>query len=218
MRRVIQVLFTLLIFVLGYLIVESIMEPIRFNRLVAEREQASINRLKDIREAQKAYKDVYKRYTGSFDTLIAFLHTDSFSVVKAIGEIGATGVDHQSSYLMKYESGCLASLNAATNAWTVSRAEVIGTNGRITIPENFLNAKEVWLEVRDQAPIKKKFPVEDKFGFKFEIEAASDCIRNGLLENDIMPLADSRQIMETIDAIKRQLGLVYANDRRWSAK
>jgi len=135
--------------------------------------------------------------------------------VKAVGEIGATGVDHQSSYLLQYDSGCQALLNAAVNAWTVSRAEVIGTQGRITIPENFSNAKEVWLEVKDRAPIKKKFPVEDKIGFKFEIEAASDCIRNGRLENDVMPLADSRQIMETIDEIKSQLVLVYANDKQW---
>jgi hypothetical protein len=78
-----------------------------------------------------------------------------------------------------------------------------------------LNAKEVWLEVKDQAPIKKKFPFDNKIGFKFEIEAASDCIREGRLENDMMPLADSRQIMETIDEIKSQLGLVYVNDKQW---
>jgi hypothetical protein len=87
MRRVIQVLFVLIIIVLGYLIVESIMEPIRFNQEVEIREQATIKRLIDIREAQKAYKDIYKRYTSSFDTLIAFLDTGSFAVVKAIGTI-----------------------------------------------------------------------------------------------------------------------------------
>ncbi len=87
MRRVIQVLFVLIIVILGYLIVESIMEPIRFNQRVETRERATIDRLIDIREAQKAYKDIYRRYTGSFDTLISFLHTDSFAVVKAIGEI-----------------------------------------------------------------------------------------------------------------------------------
>ena len=87
MRRVIQVLFVLIIIVLGYLIVESIMEPIRFNQEVEIRETATIDRLIDIREAQKAYKDVYKRYTGSFDTLVDFLRIDSFSVTKAIGEI-----------------------------------------------------------------------------------------------------------------------------------
>ena len=44
MRRVIQVLFVLIIIVLGYLIVESIMEPIRFNQEVEVREQATIDK------------------------------------------------------------------------------------------------------------------------------------------------------------------------------
>ena len=93
MRKVIQVLFVLIIVILGYLIIESIMEPIRFNQEVEVREQATIDRLIDIREAQKAYKDIYKRYTGSFDTLKSFLDTGSFAVVKAIGEIPEEWLD-----------------------------------------------------------------------------------------------------------------------------
>jgi len=87
MKKVIQPILIVLIIVLGYLVVESIMRPIRFQRVVTEREQDVISKLKDIREAQKAYKDVYKRYTGSFDTLEMFLKNDSFTVVKAIGTI-----------------------------------------------------------------------------------------------------------------------------------
>jgi hypothetical protein len=87
MRKVIQPILIIAIFVLGYLIVESIMRPIRFQRQVEEREKAVITKLDDIREAQKAYKDVYKRYTGSFDTLEMFLKNDSFTVTKAIGQI-----------------------------------------------------------------------------------------------------------------------------------
>ncbi len=93
MRRIIQVLFVLIIVVLGYLIVESIMEPIRFNQEVEVRETATIKRLVEIREAQKAYKDIYKQYTGSFDTLISFLDTTSFQVVKAIGDIPEEWLD-----------------------------------------------------------------------------------------------------------------------------
>jgi hypothetical protein len=93
MRRVIQVLFVLIIIVLVYLIIESIMKPIRFNKEVDIREQAAISRLIEIREAQKAYKDVYKKYTGSFDTLIAFIDTGSFTVVKAIGDIPEEWLD-----------------------------------------------------------------------------------------------------------------------------
>ena len=93
MRRVIQILFVLVIIVLGYLIVESIMEPIRFNQEVEVREQATIDRLIDIREAQKAYKDIYKKYTSSFDTLIAFVDTGNFTVVRAIGDIPEDWLD-----------------------------------------------------------------------------------------------------------------------------
>lgn len=93
MRKVIQALFVVIIIILGYLIVESIMEPIRFNQEVEVRETATIDRLIDIREAQKAYKDIYKKYTGSFDTLISFLDTSSFQVVKAIGDIPEEWLD-----------------------------------------------------------------------------------------------------------------------------
>ncbi len=96
MRRVIQVLFVLIIIILGYLIVESIMEPIRFNQEVEIREHATIDRLVDIREAQKAYKDIYKKYTGSFDTLISFLDTGLFSVIRAIGTIPEDWFDEMS--------------------------------------------------------------------------------------------------------------------------
>jgi len=93
MRKVIQALFVVVIIILGYLIVESIMEPIRFNQEVEVRETATINRLIDIREAQKAYKDIHKKYTGSFDTLVSFLDTTSFQVVKAIGDIPEEWLD-----------------------------------------------------------------------------------------------------------------------------
>lgn len=93
MKRVIQILLLIFIFVLGYLVVESIMRPIRFQRLVKERENAVISRLKDIREAEKAYKDVYEVYMGDFDTLKMFLVNDSFSVTKAIGMIPETWLE-----------------------------------------------------------------------------------------------------------------------------
>ena len=93
MRRVIQILFVLVIIVLGYLIVESIMEPIRFNQEREVRERATINKLIDIREAQKAYKDVYKKYAGSFDTLMAFVDTGNFTLIKADGEIPEEWLD-----------------------------------------------------------------------------------------------------------------------------
>ena len=87
MRTAIKIILFLTIVVLSYFLYESIMEPIRFIREKDKREKATIERLKDIRKAEVAYKSKYGRYTGSFDTLIHFIKYDSFPIVRAIGSI-----------------------------------------------------------------------------------------------------------------------------------
>ncbi len=77
MRTALQIILAIIILVLSYLLYESIMKPIRFNRDRDIRVKAAIEKLKDIRELQVAYKSVYGKYTGSFDTLIWFYKSDS---------------------------------------------------------------------------------------------------------------------------------------------
>ena len=72
---------------LAYLIWESIQTPIRFNKEKDQRYAATIQRLKDIRTAQLAFKDEYGRFTANFDSLIQFVEKDSMKLVKAIGSI-----------------------------------------------------------------------------------------------------------------------------------
>jgi len=85
MKTAIQIVLAAAILFLGYLLYESIMNPIRFVRERQRRENVTIQRLKDIRTAEIAFKSEYDRYTGDFDSLITFLKSGSFSVVKAIG-------------------------------------------------------------------------------------------------------------------------------------
>jgi len=85
MKRVIQIVLLAIIVFLGYLIVDGIMNPIRFNKEKTKRESITIERLKDIRTAQVAYKSKFNKYTGNFDTLINFLKYDSFDIKKNIG-------------------------------------------------------------------------------------------------------------------------------------
>ncbi len=86
MKTVIQILLSIAILVLGYLLVDSIHQPIRFQQEQRARYNRTIDRLKDIRTAQLAYRSVYGEFTGSFDTLINFIRNDSFRVVMSIGD------------------------------------------------------------------------------------------------------------------------------------
>ena len=87
MKTVIQIVLGISIVVLSYFLVESIMKPIRFKKEQTHRYSVVIQNLKDIRTAQLAYKDVYRKFTGSFDTLINFVKHDSLVIIKKIGEI-----------------------------------------------------------------------------------------------------------------------------------
>jgi len=93
MNTVVRILLIIAIAVLGYLLVDSIMNPIRFNKEKDIREDAIIERLKDIRTAQVAYKSKYGRYTGSFDTLITFVKQDSFPLIYKEGAITDDMID-----------------------------------------------------------------------------------------------------------------------------
>ena len=87
MRTVLQIILGIVILVLAYFVYDSIMTPIRFNKAKDFREKKTIARMLQIREAEKAYKDVTQAYTANFDTLISFLKNDSFAITKAIGTI-----------------------------------------------------------------------------------------------------------------------------------
>jgi hypothetical protein len=85
MKTVIHIFLAVAIVVLGYMLVDSIRQPIRFQHEQRARYNRTIDRLKDIRRAQLAYRSMYGEFTGSFDTLINFIKSDSFRVVMAIG-------------------------------------------------------------------------------------------------------------------------------------
>jgi len=87
MKTALNIGFTIIIIVLAWFLVESIMKPIRFNKEKDAREAAIKERLIDIRTAQEAFKSVKGYYTGSFDTLITFLQTDSLPLVFKRGSL-----------------------------------------------------------------------------------------------------------------------------------
>lgn len=83
-NNIIKILLLVVIIVLAYLVYESVMGPVRFNKEVAKRDKAVIENLKDIRNVQMTYKAIHGKYMADFDTLIDFLKIDSIPVVKII--------------------------------------------------------------------------------------------------------------------------------------
>ena len=87
MKIIIHVVMIAVIAYLAYMLWDSIMQPIRFQKKAEWRYGLTVQRLKDIRDAQVAYKSVYGAYTGSFDSLENFVQNGKLRIVKAIGNI-----------------------------------------------------------------------------------------------------------------------------------
>jgi hypothetical protein len=82
MKYVIRLALVAIIGYLAYSLKESIMEPVRFKRVKKFRYAAVINHMEDIRNSQLAFKEVNRRYSGSFDELIPFLDTAQFTITQ----------------------------------------------------------------------------------------------------------------------------------------
>ncbi len=84
MKRIIQIILEVVIVALVYVIYDQISTPIRFDNELAARKAQVIERIKDIRTAQRAYKSKYQRFTGDFDTLTAFILNDTLELERKI--------------------------------------------------------------------------------------------------------------------------------------
>lgn len=76
----------IVIVVLGWLVYQSIMEPVEFRDEKRAREVRVIEKLKDIRSSQTIYRRVNGSYSNNFDSLIAFLAVAEIPVVKMIAD------------------------------------------------------------------------------------------------------------------------------------
>lgn len=74
-KKIIQLVLALAIIGLSFWIYILISTPIKFEQEQKVREAAVIERIKEIRTAERQFKSKYQRFTASFDTLINFVLT-----------------------------------------------------------------------------------------------------------------------------------------------
>ncbi|MCL2413241.1 MAG: hypothetical protein FWC98_03785 [Bacteroidales bacterium] len=89
-KTIVQIALGIATIVLTYFLFESIMKPQRFETLRARKEVEVVNRLRDIRTAQVAFRNVHGHFAGTMDTLVHFLEEGTVPIVRRIGYIPDT--------------------------------------------------------------------------------------------------------------------------------
>ena len=116
------------------------------------------------------------------------------------------GVDLSADMLLTYPSGATARLSSAMDHSKQSSGYIYGNLGYIFLP-NFYKAREFYICKNGEERRVKMPPIGD--GFEEEIIEVCRCVAEGKTESDTLPPSVTIEMMELMDAIRKQIGVVY---------
>ena len=147
-------------------IYSSINGPIKFNQVKNERYTKVIDRLKDIRTAQIAHKDVNGFYANNFDSLVSFIDNGIFTLIEK----------RDSSYL---------EYNRTYRIDMLKEVEIVDTLGFVSVKDSLFGNNESY-KMMAKVPINGtdsefsiKADIIDKNGYQvpvFEVKVRKDIV------------------------------------------
>lgn len=131
--------------------------------------------------------------------------------LSASGKLNADGVDELASLALGYATGAQAQLMVTFVSKSVGRAHIVGTEGFIETEASLVNPGGFTVDlgnVRRHERFTELAPP-----YCYQLREVTRCVQQGLSESATMPLGTSVRTMRLFDEVRRQLGVVYPNDR-----
>lgn len=132
--------------------------------------------------------------------------------IQATGTMTGTGVDAQVSAVLRTgrAHGIISTTQTAASPTTAS---ISGTAARVELPGPFYQPQPVRFTDRDGGTRESTPPsILGHEGLVHQAAHFADLLTAGATESPLLPLDETLSIMRTLDAIRRQIGLVYPNE------
>ncbi|ACQ78920.1 oxidoreductase domain protein [Beutenbergia cavernae DSM 12333] len=130
--------------------------------------------------------------------------------VLAVGSLSDLGVDEGETVLLRYGARTVAVAEATMLGAMPNTATITGTAGRVEIPRTFYVPNRVVVTPLDGEP--RVVHGEAVGGFQFQAAEAARRIAAGELESPTLTWAATLEVMEIMDEVRRQLGVVYPGE------
>jgi predicted dehydrogenase len=131
--------------------------------------------------------------------------------IKATALMNAQGSDDSCAMIFEYPGNRLAVLDCSLVAKTQVEAYIYGETGTLHLHNRFINPEVLSISFYEKNSEHIQLPLTGH-GYYFEILEVNDCLRNGKTESDKLPLDFSLMLMETLDWVRREAGIVYPVD------
>jgi predicted dehydrogenase len=133
--------------------------------------------------------------------------------IQASASFKETGADASVATIFTYADGELASTYSASDTRGANTATILGKDGRIEI-DGVWYTPTTFRVVDSTGEVVETFDSSEfaDHGKEFQAQEAERLIRAGRTASDILSPSESVSIMETLDEIRRQIGLVYPGE------
>ena len=131
--------------------------------------------------------------------------------VRSNCELLGTGVDASSEIHFRYADKVVAHMACSCTKELANSAEIIGTLGRIHLPPAFHAAQQFTLHKNGEV-VTHDFPDVGEDSFKYEIMEVNRCLKADSLESPVMPLDETIQLAEMMDALRDEWGVRYPGE------
>lgn len=127
------------------------------------------------------------------------------ATVHAHGVLDESGVDIEEAVQLGYPDGRSAALLASLRCALPGQARVFGTEGWIDVLPRFHHPDTIVLHRGGEPETIVCPPVGG--GYSHELREVTECIAAGVLESDVMPLADTIAVQDVMGEVADQLGM-----------
>jgi predicted dehydrogenase len=144
---------------------------------------------------------------GVYPVTMAHLFLGAPDEIRAWADVAPQGIDRNTGMIFGYASGALATLSCSLVGDTPCVTTVTGTGGRIELPRPFYSSDRVIVYRGDVSEV-VSLPY-DGLGYHIEASEVQRCLRAGLTESPLVPLAESLSVMSTLDRVRAEVGVTY---------
>lgn len=150
---------------------------------------------------------------GVYGMNFASMHFgDEIERIESSVQLTDTGVDGMESITIFYKNGRMAVLTHGIYGRSDRKGIIYGDKGYMIV-ENINNPRSVSVfDTEDNLVAQYDVPKQIS-GYEYQFIEAISCIKEGKYESNSMPLADSVHIMELMDGLRKQWGVVYPQEK-----
>jgi predicted dehydrogenase len=128
--------------------------------------------------------------------------------IKALATFGKSQVDENCFMIFQYPDDQMAILDCSFKVNTNVEAYIYGEKGTIFLPTRFHHPTKMLVELYSGEAHEISIPYQGN-GYYHEALEVMSCVRNGKKESEWMPLSKSLELIETLDWVRKEAGIIY---------